>query len=808
MELSIKGSSKKKYYILAFVLGLTPFLITALPFIMRNGGVFYFYGDFNVQQIPFTIYITKHLSNMDLPQFDFNAGTGLDFFSAYLFYNLFSPFTFIYMLFPDGAIIYAFTFVIALKFGFCALSAYIYASRFCRTPSYAVMSAVLYAYSGYIMANFLYHYLDALAFFPLMPAALEAAVVDKRRGVFGLSVMLCAFTNYYIFGMEAIFIIIYFLIRLTDENFRINIKDFCCLALETVLGLAASGIALIPAAAYIITSPRLGEPFGNIKDMLLYETPWRYARIFQSMFLMPDIQGYTNIFPDFKGFYPAGSRFSSLGMYLPLFGMSGVIAYALANKKSWFTKLTVLCIIIAAVPILNSIFSLGSSTYYARWMFAPTLIMAVMTAVAVENNSKYFSAGIIIQASAIILTIIFCIIFPMEKLTRWQSKVYYNKVQIWTELAGTLAGAAITAIIIYKMKRDDSFSGKALLLTVTAAAAFSEATLLIGMGEEPYPERIKNAYSKEFNTEISGSGRLLTDDYMKNITLLWDIPAVYTFNTTVSPYVNDYLGIVGIMSGDIPDYYPLQCLVSCEERLEYVPASTPVYDEYAEKIIEKMIENDVLNSSDNSNNSDDEYEYELRCSGGNFKYYRNKNFIPMGFCYEYCISEDELMSLEKEERGKFMLKAMAVEDVSAVSDYLDPVPEEELHAIDDEEFAEECSKRAEKTVSGYYTDDDSYNAETDFSEPELVFFSVAYDEGFTAYVDGEEVPLIKANFGFQAIPVPAGKHTIKCVYHSKWRDIGTVSSIIGISGLIVYTVIFMIIKRKNSTAVDIPNINA
>ena len=200
METSLdRPRGGKKYYILAFVLGCVPFLITSLSFIIRNGGVFYFYGDFNSQQLPFTIYIAKHLSNMDLPQFDFNAGAGLDFFSAYLFYNLFSPFTFIYALFPDGAIIYAFTFVIALKFGFCALSAYTYASRFCRTPNYAVMSAVLYAYSGYIMANFLYHYLDALAFFPLMPAALEAAVVDKRRGVFGLSVMLCAFTNYYIF---------------------------------------------------------------------------------------------------------------------------------------------------------------------------------------------------------------------------------------------------------------------------------------------------------------------------------------------------------------------------------------------------------------------------------------------------------------------------------------------------------------------------------------------------------------------------------------------------------------------------------
>ena len=72
--------------------------------------------------------------------------------------------------------------------------------------------------------------MDGIAFFPLLLYALEAAVTEKRRGLFGLAVALCALTNYYLFVIEVIFVILYFLVRLTDETFRIGAKDFFCLA--------------------------------------------------------------------------------------------------------------------------------------------------------------------------------------------------------------------------------------------------------------------------------------------------------------------------------------------------------------------------------------------------------------------------------------------------------------------------------------------------------------------------------------------------------------------------------------------------
>ncbi len=776
-----RSHSEKKYYISAFVLGCIPFLLSVLSFIIQNSGVFYYYGDFNYQQMVFTHRISRDLSGANIPQFDFSAGTGLDYIDAYTYYGLFSPFTLLYALIPYSATIYAMPFIMVLKFGVCSLSAYIYISRFCKTKEFALAGALLYSYSGALLVNLVLPFLDAMAFFPLMPAALEAAINEKRRGVFGAAVFLCAITQYYIFGMEAIFIALYFFMGIISKHLRVSFRDVLCLTLETVLGLLAAGAAFIPAVICMINSPRLGEPFHDLKDMLVYDSPWRYPRLIQAIFMFPELQGYANIFPDSNGSaYPFGSLWSSQGMYLPMFGASGVIAYMTARKKNFFSAILALLMLIAFVPVLNSIFSVGSSVYYARWMFMAVLIMSAMTACALDGEPKYFKAGIITQISVTLLIMLFCILFPIEKISLW-TMGYYNYIDLWIGIILTLGGALLAGVMIFRMKSHDSYKGMIIVMTAAFSFAASEAMLFFGMSDTSCPEVYTDLFSDtdaypELDN-ITDSGRIVNCSTLQNMEILWERPSPYCFTSICNPYVSEYCDAVGITFEQIPDSYPSLCLMSVKESIKYAPYPEEDYS--------------ALHPSPK-----EAYEY----AGNDLPYvfFENKNFIPMGFCYDYCISDEKLLSLDKEVRERIMLKAMSVEDTAAVSDYLDPVPEEEIYVLDDKEFAEECSKRAGKTVSGYYTDDDSYNAETDFSEPELVFFSIAYYDGFTAYVDGEEVPIIKANLGFQAIPVPAGKHTIKCVYHSKWRDIGAVCSAAGITGFAVYLIICRIIRKKTA----------
>ncbi len=753
----------RKYLLLSFALGAALFIIPALSFILQNGFPFIYYGDFNAQQIPFTLSIHKDMRELSIPEYDFNAGTGLDYIGAYGFYNLFSPYTLLYAIIPEGALLYTMPFMIMLKMGVCSVCAFIYISRFCKNSDYAVAGALIYTFSGYQMVNFLFHYMDAISFFPLLLASLEAAVTEKKRGYFGAAAALCAFTNYYIFGIEVIFLILYFIIRLTDKSFRINIKDFFCLAAESLLGALAAGIVLFPALECLLENPRFSSSFESVSDMFLYETPWRYARILQAIFIPPDIQGYTNFFPDFEGGYPNGSRWSSQSLYLPLFGASGVIAYIIKNKKSWSSRLVMCCVIFAFIPVLNSAFSMGNALYYARWMFAPTLIMALMTACALDECTEEFKYGLAASGIFTAALTVFTLVLPMEKLSLWKAGAYYSDPQKWSQIAISLLGTAAGVLIIFKLKRDETYSQKVLAVTAAFVFLFSEANLLFGIGEERYPDMVQASYknypSEQFDDNYGS--RAAATEFYDNINLIFDKMSIDSFNSTVNPYVMRYCELLGMEKQDISKDFASCCLCSAKVLITQKNKSQSLQPGFSEKF--QYIES---------------YE--------KYMIFENPCFIPIGFCYDYCISEDDLLTLDTEARSEFMLKAMVVEDTNAVSDYLLATDNSEITALSDEEFEAECKKRAAVSAYSFKTDGDSCTAEITVGKPELVFFSIAYDEDFTAYVDGKETEIINANIGFMAVPVSEGTHTVELVYNSTARNIGTVSTISGTLLLAIY----------------------
>jgi hypothetical protein len=57
--------------------------------------------------------------------------------------------------------------------------------------------------------------------------------------------------------------------------------------------------------------------------------------------------------------------------------------------------------------------------------------------------------------------------------------------------------------------------------------------------------------------------------------------------------------------------------------------------------------------------------------------------------------------------------------------------------------------------------------------PAMVFISQAYYHNWQARVDGKAVPLWRANYAFQAVEVPAGRHEVTLVYRDRMFWIGT-----------------------------------
>lgn len=69
------------------------------------------------------------------------------------------------------------------------------------------------------------------------------------------------------------------------------------------------------------------------------------------------------------------------------------------------------------------------------------------------------------------------------------------------------------------------------------------------------------------------------------------------------------------------------------------------------------------------------------------------------------------------------------------------------------------------------------DVEVESPAPSLVVIAQTFYHDWRASVDGGTVPLLRANYGFQAVEVPAGRHTVQLTYKDKAFEVGAVCSV-------------------------------
>lgn len=77
------------------------------------------------------------------------------------------------------------------------------------------------------------------------------------------------------------------------------------------------------------------------------------------------------------------------------------------------------------------------------------------------------------------------------------------------------------------------------------------------------------------------------------------------------------------------------------------------------------------------------------------------------------------------------------------------------------------------------------------NEPQILFMAIPYSSGWKMYVDGNETEILKANYGFMACELQAGKHRIEMNYRTPGIIVG-----IGLSLLSFIVIMFLSINNK------------
>ena len=394
--------------------GLSTFLwafLTAaaffVPFIIKDSGYFLFYGDFNVQQIPFYKHCHEMLRSGNIG-WDFGTDLGVNFIGSYSFYTIGSPFFWLTLPFPTNWVPYLIGPLLILKFAFSALTGYLFINRFTRTPEAARIGGLLYAFSGFAVYNiFFNHFHEAIVFFPLLLLSVELLITENRRGFFAAMVAITAISNYFFFFGMVVFVIIYWFVRVFSGCYKISFGRFVWFVFEAILGVAIAAAILLPTCYAVLGNSRITE-FLHGWSAIMYGKEQIYPNIIECFFFPPDIPARPVFFPD------ADVKWSSLGGWLPLFSMVGVFAWMQQKKGTWQRRLLGILMFMAMVPILNSAFYMFNNAYYARWYYMPILIMALVTAQCIEDTEIHFKSPYKWVTGITIATVLVFAFFPRE----------------------------------------------------------------------------------------------------------------------------------------------------------------------------------------------------------------------------------------------------------------------------------------------------------------------------------------------------------------------------------------------------------
>lgn len=780
-----EGREKEKYLLL-FILAFVGMMIGFLPAMIRNHGIFMYYGDFNSQQLMFYKHAQQMVKEGNLG-WDWGTDLGSGFVSTYSFYLLGSPFFWLTTLFPVGSTVYLMPWLLAIKTGVAGICAYAYLRRFINNKDCAVIGGLLYAFSGFQTYNiFFNHFHDATAFFPLLLLAFELLVQENKKGAFAIAVAITATISYFFFVSAVVFTVIYFFLRCIEKDFDITLKKFIYLGVEAVIGLAMSCIILLPSVLMVMNNYRVNERMVGL-DYILYNDKARIARIFQAFFTLSDMPARVNIFD------VDSARWASLAGYLPLFSMCGVIAYMRTRKKrDWLGWSVIVFVIMACVPILNSAFMLFNSSYYARWYYHPILIFALMTAKVLEEDPDQLKKGFLPTAIAGIGFL------AVGLLPKYEGKeIVYGKLAQYPELYYIQVGVTVGMIValcalIYFIPRGKRFTTVAVGMTAVACVVCNSSEVWYGVKQgndnADYIERAinggKNIDTAKLDAEFAYGGedsdfyRIDTSDSVDNWCMFWDLSSMRCFHSCVDPAIMDFYAEIDqqrdVATRMEPEYYPLRSLNS----VRYY------FDELTDK----------QRSGENENPKSETvpkllgFTYIDTMNG--FNIYENENYIPMGFAFDYYTDDEAIKDHEKLEKTIMLTKALVLDGNQAAvySDYIKPYEfsDDELNYHN---YINNCSERKAESCYYFRHDTNGFTGKIKLEEPKLVYFSIPYEKGWSAKVNGEEVKVEKVNYGMMAVLVPAGDSEIVFSYSADGQTKGialTIFGFVALAGYLIY----------------------
>ena len=837
------------YFYAFFTVVTLHLLLYAIFSVYPFGDSLYLRMDCYHQYAPFIKEFYDKMRNGEGLLFNFHSGLGVNYFTHFGYY-LSSPTTFLYLLLPENLIVEGIEASIMVKGGLAAVSFLYYlnsrkggrcAFRFIFACFYA-LSAFYLAYSCNIM------WADSYVLFPLIMLGLERIAKGKSGWLYGISMCLCVFSNFYMAAIIAIAIVLYFLVQLIVNGREGNtFKKIGTFVFATLVAGMIAAVLLLPeyyclrnTAAGGTEFPKTWESYFKFHE--LFERFLANVNTIQNNSELPNV--YCGILALVSLLYYFGNRRIRLVKKIT----NGILVAFLLLSFQW----NILYYVWHGLHFPNS--------FPARFSFFLIFLLLSMAAESFEEREGVHQVYLAVSSGVVF---ILCIVF-------WW---ILSRDNVLNALSAYLCSAVLIAVYTALLMLEPKFKGKTVksILSFVLLLELSVNTLCVGvnsvvdredyLSNEPVSdaalEYIADADSRDFVRMERPDKKYMNEG-------CWDdYNSASYFSSTISDGVKQFYADLGMRYSDVAysyqggnpflgaflgiDYYVAEeeqhmgneytevILPVDETKQAYVyhnvdslgigfAISKEAFENYPEMEGQRPFKNQIalaksLGAYGNLFLSLPAYEFtEGEYNIGNGKTRSGKATVyqvkagehPYFYVVNYL---DSIRIINRDIDGNFIdsrtesglkfrhILDLGVYDTDRSIVFLNDDDAEEELTFQAYCFNESAYRELKEILSRdkFEADKIKNNQITGSivcSQDEYLLFSLPYDDGFTVKVDGKAVETEAYGNAFLCVYVGEGEHDIEVSFFPPGLKAGGLISLGGI--LIVLTELILLAKRRRS----------
>lgn len=766
----MRENNKKNIFFLflALVLFLALFIYKDFVF----GSKIFLFKDIGSDTInlgyPHFVHIADYLRSDGLPRWSFNQGMGQNIFPS----SLNEPINWIFYLVGRNYIAYSLVYVEILKIILAGLFFYLYLKILGLSEFSCWVGGLLYSFSGYMILGGTWYFFSTEAVYAaFLLWAFEKFFQAGQWQWLPIPVVLIIWLQPFFIFLYTLFLLLYSAVRFFEKNGLEAKKFFFFLGRLLVLiflGILISSVFLFPQVQQMLLSPRgLGQ-----------------ASYFKHLFSLPilirpsAVHNFTAICRFFSSdLLGTGSNFSGYRNYLeaPIF-YAGLVSLLLApqiffvsgkRQKILYSAVFILFFLMIIFPYFRRAFWGFTGDYYRTFSL---LVVFFLIFFSVKFLNLY---GKSLKTNIKLLWLTLCFFLAILYLSYPNFQYLVNK-----NLKIIISGFLIIYTFLICFLNSHKFFRWIFLVVLIAELCFF-SNMPVNHRPVVTKEELRQKIYYNDNTipavnylnSIDSDFFRIVKDYTSGqaIHASFNDAQVQKFKGTTSyAQFNQFFYIKFLAATGI-----INPKNEAESRWARGLVSRPLLQTVA--CVKYLL-------SKNPNNNWTQFGYDLIATFGDVRVYQNNFFLPLGYTYDRYLLEEDFQKLSNFKKdvallGAFVINQSQKEKFADFKNFSRALLKRHLTF---QEAKKITDARKENFLEIQEFKQNLIKGRIKLKQKKILFFSIPYDTGWQAKVDGRPAQLELVNIGFMGLVLEPGGHSVELCFTPPFLKIGALVSLIGI----------------------------